>query len=357
MLQATLRLARPTFSLEAEFEVPPGRTLVLVGESGAGKTTVLRLLAGLERPDSGRIVLDGEVWYDGALGTHLPPQQRDVGWVPQDYALFPHLSVRENLRFGLTARGVPRTAQDARLDAALEQVGITDLAARPVSSLSGGQQQRVALARALAPEPRLLLLDEPLAALDLRTRRLVRGELRRLLAATAGPAILVTHHPVEALQLGDLIAVMERGRIAQVGERDALLRHPRSAFVAEFMGLNLLQGRVLERLPDGVTVVEAAGGVVTLAGPTEGSELFLAISPREITLYRAAPDGSAQNVYRGRIREIMPEPPLGERVRVSLDTHPPLVAEVTRAAVERLGLAEGEEVYAAFKATGVAAYA
>ncbi|HXI20489.1 MAG TPA: TOBE domain-containing protein, partial [Gemmatimonadales bacterium] len=222
--------------------------------------------------------------------------------------------------------------------------------------LSGGQQQRVALARALAGEPRMLLLDEPLAALDLATRQRVRSELRRLLSELGVVTVFVTHSPLEAMLFGDRIAVLERGRLAQLGARDELLRRPRSAYVAQFMGLNLLHGRVEERRPDGAVRIRTDDGTVTVAEADDAEESFIAVSPREITLYRTPPDASAQNLYRGPVLELLPEPPLGERVRVVLDTHPRLVAEVTHRAVERMGLAEGQVVFASFKATGAVAY-
>jgi len=356
-LEARLTLGRAAgFVLDVELAAPAGGTLVLAGESGSGKSTVLRLLAGLERPDAGRIALGGSVWFDGTAC--LRPDERDVGWVPQDYALFPHLSVRENVEFGLRARRCPATEVRRRASAALERFGLRDLAGRHPAGLSGGQQQRVALARALVTEPALLLLDEPLAALDLPARQTLRGELRSLLAGFPGVIVFVTHNPVEAMLFGERIAVLEQGRVSQSGGRDELLTRPRSAYVAQFMGLNLIQGRVLERQADGVTRVETRDGSVTVAG-TEGAatpELFVAVSPREITLYRSAPEASAQNLYRGRVLEMVPELPFGERVRVVLDTHPRLVAEVTRSAVEHLGLSEGQEVYASFKATGAVAY-
>jgi molybdate transport system ATP-binding protein len=276
-----------------------------------------------------------------------------VGYVPQDYALFPHLSVQENVGFGLRAERRPRAEVRRRTGSWLERLGIAELARRRPDALSGGQQQRVALARALILEPRLLLLDEPLSALDPPTRRAVRAELSRLLAGIPCTTVYVTHSPTEALALGHTILVLEAGRVDQIGERDDLLRHPRSAYVAGFMGVNLLRGRVARRLPGGLAAVATADGEVVVPDPGEGDEVFLTVSPREITLSRERPAGSAQNVYRGPIQEVAPEPPQGERVRVVLATRPPLVAEVTRAATEALGLRPGMEVYAAFKATGV----
>lgn len=344
------------FELRAALELARGGTLVLLGESGSGKTTLLRLLAGLLAPDQGRIELDGATWADTASGFGLEPSARSVGYVFQDYALFPHLSVAENVGFGLRAAGVGRGEARRRTAAVLERFGLASLAGRRPAALSGGQQQRAAVARALVLEPALLLLDEPLSALDLATRRQVRGELRDILREHAGVSLYVTHQPMEALVFGERIAVMAGGRIAQVGTADEILRRPRSAYVAEFVGLNLFGGRVVRREPGGLARFRTALGELVVADPVDADDAFVAVSPHAITVSREPPAGSAQNVFAGVVRELVPEPPLGERVRVVLATEPALVAEVTRGAVESLGLAPGVRVYAAFKATGITPY-
>jgi molybdate transport system ATP-binding protein len=276
--------------------------------------------------------------------------------VPQDYALFPHLSVAESVAFGLRARGLPHRETRTRVARTLERFGLAAVAARRPAQLSGGQQQRAALARALVLEPTLLLLDEPLAALDLATRRAVRGELKRLLEDLPCVTLFVTHSPMEALVFGDRIAVLEEGRITQEGDREELLRHPRSGYVAELMGLNLIRGRVTAREPGGMATLETAGGVITVVDPGDGDDLLLVVDPREVTLHLEPPGGSARNHLRGTIVEIVPQPPLGDRLRVVLDTHPPLVAEITPRAASELGLKPGLTVIAAFKAAGVRAY-
>jgi molybdate transport system ATP-binding protein len=345
------------FQLQVSLEAEPASTLVLVGESGSGKTTVLRLLAGLLEPDSGHLALDGTTWFDAASGIDLPGWRRPVGYVAQDYALFPHLSVFDNVAFGCRARGDSVDTTRRRVGGVLERFRLGELAARRPADLSGGQQQRVAVARALILEPRLLLLDEPLSALDLRTRREVRQELRQLLAEVTCISVLVTHSPVEAMVFGDRVAVLERGRAAQVGTREDLLRHPRSPHIAEFMGVNLIRGVVASRDGSGLAQLRTSDGDLFVVDPGEAeSEVFVSISPREITLHLEAPGGSAQNVFAGPVKEIIPEPPDGLRVRVALGTHPPLVAEVTRPAVDALGLREGLVVHAAFKASGVVPY-
>jgi molybdate transport system ATP-binding protein len=355
VLRADLALQLGSFALEAALEVPDRTVSVLVGESGSGKTTLLRLLAGLLRPDRGRIEVDGEAWFDGAGGEWRAAPARAVGHVPQDYALFPHLCAADNVAFGLRAQGMRAGEAASRAASALERVGLAALARRRPHELSGGQQQRVALARAIVLEPRLLLLDEPLSALDVTTRRTVRGELRRLLAELPCSTVYVTHSPAEALAFGQRITVLEAGRVTQSGTREAFMREPRSAYVAEFLGVNFFRGTLAvdERaaapgtarlaLPHGELLVTAAG---------EG-DVAAVVHPREITLTLSEPAGSARNVFAGTITELLPEPPDGELVRVSLASTPPLIAEVTHAACRVLSLHVGQRVYASFKAAGV----
>ena len=341
------------FALEAALAAPDGGVIVLVGESGSGKTTLLRIVAGLIPPDRGRVTLGGRVLDDVATRVHLPARERPVGYVPQDYALFPHLSVRENVGFGLAAQGLGGRDAAGRVERALERLGVAGLAARRPHQLSGGQQQRVALARALVMEPEILLLDEPLAALDLPTRRTVRGELLRLLRELSCVSVFVTLSPAEALAFGERIAVLEAGGVSQQGPRESLLREPRTRYVADFLGTNLFRARVGGRGDHGLTRLLAEGGEILAAGGEALDDVFAVVDPREITLSIERPSGSAQNVLRGPVEEVLPEPPHGERVRVSLATRPPLVAELTHAAGERLGLRAGTLVYASFKATGI----
>jgi molybdate transport system ATP-binding protein len=346
---------RREFRLDVDFTAPAGTT-ALVGESGAGKTSVLRLVAGLDHPDDGRIAANGVVYADTASGQALPPWRRDVGLVPQDYALFPHLTVRRNVAFGLESLGLPARAVRARVDEALRAAGIAEFADRRPAQLSGGQQQRAALARALVLEPGVLLLDEPLSALDLQTRRAVRGELRDLLRRLSCVTLYVTHSPVEALMFGDRIVVLQEGRVSQSGSRDELLRRPRTRFVAELMGTNLFVGRPAAGGPGGAAVVRTPEGDLLVDERAGSGAVFATVSPREVTLHLEPPHGSAQNVFAGPVLELVPEPPGGERFRVALGTTPVLVAEVTREAVAALSLAEGVRVYATFKATGVTLY-
>jgi molybdate transport system ATP-binding protein len=354
VLQLRVASRRGEFALDVAFDAPAGAATVIVGESGAGKTSLLRIAAGLDRPSAGRVVLDGAVYTDTAAGIHLPAWRRDLGYLSQDYALFPHLTVAENVAFGLRAAGVPRGAIESRIRGALERTGIAALARRKPPTLSGGQLQRAALARALVLSPRLFLLDEPLAALDLQTRRQVRGELRALLRELVTTTLYVTHSPLEALLFGDRIVVLEEGRISQIGSRDDLLRHPRSRYVAELVGTNFFAGRAAAA--ETGASVRTPDGDIAIVRPDEVGDLFVTVDPRQITLHTHRPEGSAQNVFAGPILELAPEPPAGERVRVVLGTDPPLVAEVTREAVGGLGLREGMTVHASFKATGIRAY-
>jgi molybdate transport system ATP-binding protein len=349
------------FTLEVDLTAEHGTTLVLVGESGAGKSTILNLLAGLLHPDRGRIQLDDATYFDGRTGLAVPPHRRSIGYVFQDYALFPHLSVFENVAFGLRAQGESGPRLRARVGELLAQLGIAELATRRPRRLSGGQQQRVALARALILQPRLLLLDEPLAALDAQTRHAVRTELRKTLSALPCITVFVTHSPFEALVFGDRIAVVEHGRVVQTGACEELLQRPRSRYVATLMGLNFFRGRIAYRDPSGLAEVRTDGGTVRIAHETEGpksdeGEILIAVDPSEITLHLTPPTGTARNVFSGSIVQLVPEPPFGELVRVVLDTHPPLVAEITANSVQTLGLREGVAVYASFKATAARAY-
>ncbi|MFN8547087.1 MAG: ABC transporter ATP-binding protein [Candidatus Eisenbacteria bacterium] len=361
MLRAELKLAQARFLLDASLRVERGETLVVVGESGAGKSTLLRLIAGLASPDRGTIRCDEEVWFsstDGAEHGRVPAWRRDVGYVPQEYALFPHLSVAENIGFGLRARGDRATAIATRVDELLEMLKLGELRGRRPATLSGGQAQRVALARALALAPRVLLLDEPMAALDTETRRSVRGELRQILSSAERATILVTHDPIEAVMFGDQILVLEAGKVTQSGSSAELLRHPRTPYVGQLLGANLFRGR-LERASDAADArprVRTGEGTIVLSRDGEAVDTFAVIDPREIVVHLHAPEGSAQNVFTGPIVELVPEPPFGETVRVVIGSEPVLVAEVTQSVVGSLGLAPGRVVHAAFKATGVRSY-
>ena len=331
----TFRLDHPLRSFRLALALELGReTLALVGPSGAGKSSVLRAIAGLLRPERGRIALGREPWLDTDRGTDLPPERRSVGLVFQEYALFPHLDVRRNVAFG----------GREHVDELLERFRISHLSDARPGDLSGGERQRVALARALARRPAVLLLDEPLSALDTHTRGVVRGELAELLTELRLPTLLVTHDFEDAAALADRVGVTVEGRVLQLGSAAELLAAPADAFVAGFTGANLLPGTARAG-SDGLTeVVLDAGGTASTTDAGRG-RVGLAVYPWEISLARAVPADSAVNHVRGEVRSLVT---LGNRVRVRLG---PLTAEVTTASAERLGLAEGEVLVASFKAT------
>ena len=321
-----------TFDLAVALAVE-AETVALVGPSGAGKTTVLQAVAGLVRPSHGRISSNGSTWFDSRGKVNLRPEQRAVGYVLQEYALFPHLTVEKNVSF----------AGGERRDL-LERLGIEGLAKAKPGTLSGGERQRVALARALARRPEILLLDEPMAALDPHTRGRVRAELRNLLRELGLPTILVTHDFVDAAAVADRIAVLVDGRIVQMGTAEELIAAPSSPFVAELAGGNLLTGHARVRV-DGLTEVVLDGGLAIVSSDEAAGPVGVVVHPWEISISRAETGDSAQNHVRGPIESIVP---VGNRRRVRVG---PLTAEVTDASAERLGLKEGDVVVAAFKAT------
>src|SRR6266849_486397 len=378
MYTDTMLIASPdthlnAFHLELSFSAEVGRTTVLLGESGAGKSTVLRVLAGLLHPERGHIVFEGVTYFDSGRSIAIPPQQRPFGYVFQDYALFPHLSVFENVAFGLRAQYLPRQLIRRRVGEALEQVRLSGLDERRPAQLSGGQQQRVAIARALALQPQLLLLDEPLSALDVQTRREVRQELRRILSGTGITTVMVTHQYLEALLFGYHILVLEQGRVIQQGSQRDLLQYPRSSYVAELVGMNFFRGHVIRCETVALCTIQLQNngrpGIELSAAleeqiqkmPGEGDEAYVLVDPRSITLYQTLPDSSARNVFQGTIVQLLRlGSPFGNgsehvgRVRVSIlvdDSVPPLTAEITEASSNRMELSEGKMIYATFKAT------
>jgi molybdate transport system ATP-binding protein len=335
-LQADFTLPLRAFALELGLEV--SRTVALVGPSGAGKSSVLRVVAGLAEPHRGRVLLDGERWLDTDRRISLPPERRRVGLVFQDYALFPHLDVRGNVAFG---------AVDRSVDALLERFRIGHLASTHPGELSGGERQRVALARALAREPAVLLLDEPLAALDAHTKAEVRHELSELLGELGLPTLLVTHDYEDAAALADEVGVLVEGRLRQLGTPGELVARPRDAFVASFTGANLLRGRA-RRGEGALTAVRLTSGDDLYSADEAEGDVGVVVYPWEVSVARAhTPDAdSALNVLRGQVGSLVE---VANRVRVRVG---PVTAEVTAASAERLELADGGIAYATFKATG-----
>ncbi|MCX4721344.1 ABC transporter permease [Streptomyces virginiae] len=327
---------------ELTLDAEPGTTIAVVGENGAGKTTLLRALLGLTPRAHAELRLgDTDV-------TALPPHERQVAWVPQDGALFPHLTAVANTAYGLRARGVPCAQARREALAWLDRLGVLHLADRRPAQLSGGQAQRVALARALAARPRLLLLDEPLAALDQTTRARVRHTLRTHLTGFGGVCLIVTHDPVEAVSLADRVLVLADGRALQDAPPAEVTRHPRSPWVARMLGRNAWPGTASA---DGLTLA-AGGRLVVAEALPEGAKALAIIAPEAVSVYTDRPGGSPRNVWPGTVREITA---VGSRLRVLVasDTAPDLVAEITPDAAAELGLVDGASVWTSVKATEV----
>ena len=335
------------FTLDATLQVAGGEVVALLGPNGAGKSTLLAVLAGLRPADAGRITLDRRVLDDPDRGVRVAPRSRGAGVVFQDHLLFPHLTAAENVAFGLRAGGLGARAARWAADGWLDRVGLTAVGGVRPTRLSGGQAQRVALARALACEPGLLLLDEPLSALDVQTRLAVRRELHDHLGAFRGPCVLVTHDPVEAFALADRLVILEEGRVVQDGSIDEVTQRPRSSWSAGLVGLNLYRGR-----GEGHAVALPGGHELVTASPV-GGDVFAAVHPRAVALYRTRPEGTPRNVWTGQVAGLDVQ---GDRVRVQVDGAVPIVAEVTPAAVTALELGLGGEVTVSVKATEVVAY-
>ncbi|MEY9848159.1 ABC transporter ATP-binding protein [Streptacidiphilus sp. MAP5-3] len=353
-LDAHLAVSRGGFTLDLVLTAAPGEVVALLGPNGAGKTTALRALAGLAPLNDGHLRLDGEVLEDPAARVRVPTEQRPVGVVFQDYLLFPHLSALDNVAFGLRTHG--RRKAEARAEARqwLERVGLADHTGSRPGALSGGQAQRVALARALAPQPRLLLLDEPLAALDARTRLEVRTTLRRHLAAFEAVAVLVTHDPLDAMVLADRLVVLEHGRAVQEGAPAEIARHPRSDYIARLVGLNLFRGTAdghLVELDASREVV--ADGTVLAADDAHHGPVFVAFPPAAVTVHGSRPDTSARNQWPVTVVGMELH---GDQVRLDLAGPLRLTADLTPAAVAELAIGEGSEVWAAVKAAQTRAY-
>jgi molybdate transport system ATP-binding protein len=344
-LSAQVRLQLGTLDLDVGLDAAPGEIVAVVGPNGAGKTTLLRAVAGLVPLAAGHLRIGEEVVEDPTTGVRVPPQQRHVGVVFQQHLLFPHLTAIENVAFGLRSRGV--AASDARTRARdwLERVGLDGVERARPAELSGGQSQRVALARALATEPDLLLLDEPMAALDVDARRAVRRELTRHLAAFAGPTLLVTHEPLEAISLADRIVVLEAGQVVQDDAPAAIARRPRSAWAARLVGLNHYHGRLEDH-----TVTLDSGAQLTVADTAPAGEVMVVIHPRAVSLHPDRPHGSPRNVWQATVDALDIH---HEHVRVHLDGPIPIVAQLTAAALADLELSEGRAVWAAVKATEI----
>jgi molybdate transport system ATP-binding protein len=347
VLRAEARLSLPRFELAAALAVDNGRCLALAGPSGAGKTTLLRIVAGLVRPQTGRVTCGERVWLDTERGIDLAPERRRVGYVFQDYALFGHLTAAANVAYPL--RDLGRRERRERAHELLERFGLADVADSRPRTLSGGERQRVALARALARRPDVLLLDEPLSALDPRTRARAGRELATTLRDTGVPTVLVTHDFPEAATFGDRVAIVDTGRIVQEDAPAVLAARPASAFVADFTGANVLTGTA-HRVGEALTRVALDGGGELWSADRAEGPVAASVYPWEIELAPAdvPHTGSARNRLAAEVVAITA---LGDRVRVALTAGQPLAAEVTAAAAGELRLAPGTRVVAVWKAT------
>jgi molybdate transport system ATP-binding protein len=340
---------RSSFEIAVAFSVAPGEVLGVLGPNGAGKSTLLRAVAGLEELSSGSVEVAGQVWQ--GPGGFVPPEQRRAGVVFQDYRLFPHLDVRDNVAFAARSAGRRAAAARALADEWLERLGLSELAARRPHQLSGGQAQRVALARALARDPAVLLLDEPMAALDAGARIDVRTFLREHLADFPGPVVLVTHDPLEAMVLADRLLVVEDGRLVQEGTPSQVARHPASAYVARLVGLNLWSGGLDA---ESGTVLLDDGGRLVVATQAPAGRVLVSLRPSAVTVHAESPGHtSTRNVWPGTVADMEL---LADRVRLQVRGAPSALVDVTPGAVSELALDVGREVWLSAKATELEAY-
>lgn len=333
---ANFTATRGKFVLDIDTTFSAETVTAVLGPNGSGKSSLLKTLAGLQGLDSGEIIFDDRV-VNAAPSVHVPPRDRSVGVVFQDYALFPHLTVAENIGFGPRSLGASR--KDAKVQSCEQMLslGITELADQRPGQISGGQAQRVALARALATRPDVLLLDEPLAALDAQTRESVRTELERQIKAFAGCVIFVTHDPFDAMLLADRVIVLENGVITQEGTPSELAARPATSYVATLMGVNLFRGQA----QGGVLQVDG-GGILQIPQHSLEGEALAVLRPEAITLHLNKPEGIDRNVWEGTVIGLAP---MHDRIRVNVQASPPVTVTITHAALADLSLAVGTLVW------------
>ncbi len=331
------------FSLKnINLKIYEGEYFVILGPTGAGKTLLLETIAGLHRPD------EGEIWFEGRNITLTPPEHRRIGIVFQDYALFPHMTVKENILFGLRLRKIPRGEVEKRLHDMAEMLKIRGILHRYPNTLSGGEKQRVALARALALQPKLLLMDEPLSALDMEIRRRLWDELRIIHEKLGITTIHVTHDQTEAVALADRIGVMNQGLIVQVGTPQEIFRNPKTEFIARFTGFeNIYVGHASES--GGITTVKV-GDVEIASTDTRRGKVKVCIRPEDITLHLKRPDSSARNIFQGVISNISDRGPL---VRLKVKSKLEFIVLISKKSFAEMKLETGSRVYLSFKASSV----
>lgn len=344
-LEARVVVHRPGgFEMDVPLSISRGETVALLGPNGAGKSTAVAALAGLIPIDAGHITLHGAVLDDPEEGVFVAAENRRIGVVFQDYLLFPHLSTLENVAFGLRSRGLARHEAMTRSGDVMARLGLEGLEQRRPSDLSGGQAQRVALARALVTEPDLLLLDEPLSALDVTTRTELRHTLAEHLSVFEGPRLFITHDPTEAFLLADRIDIMEEGVITQTGTADEIRLQPGTRYAADLAGSNLIAGTSV----DGV--VDVGGHPVHLADEVADGPVLLTVHPHAVSVHTSQPGGSPRNSWSTSVERIEQ---LGARVRLRTGPPLPLTVELTEAARQELELEPGSRVWVAIKATEI----
>ena len=347
-LRADVRLTRGLLDLDIELSAQPGQIVAVLGPNGSGKTTLLHALAGLIRLQHGQIHVAGSLWDSPAENVWMAPEQRRTGLVLADHMLFPHLSIIDNVGFGPRSRGVPKADARARARVELDALGLGDRPDVRPRELSAGQAQRVALARALATDPAVLLLDEPLSALDPTTRAQTRADLGVRLRAFSGITILVTHDPLDALSLADRLVFIAAGRLVQQGTPQEVIARPRDPYVARVVGLNFLRG---QRISD--QQVDVAGTIVVVPEVPAGGPVCVTIPPSAVALYLTRPEGSPRNTWPVTVSDIQLA---GQTARVSLAGPFALAAEVTTTSVADLRLGVGQALWATVKATEVRVY-
>ena len=347
MLEADIQLRLSKLNLDAAFRVESGEVVALLGPNGSGKSTTLRALVGLLPLAGGRVVLDGTVLEEPAQRTRVAPEKRPISLMFQDYLLFPHMSAVENVAFGLRSRGIDKKTARDKAAQTLARLGLDGMAEAKPGSMSGGQQQRVAMARALVTDPKLLLLDEPLAALDVSTKTDVRRLLREVLRHSPAANVLVTHDLLDAVALGDRMVVIQDGGIVQTGTPAEVTAQPRSRYVADLTGVNLLRGTA-----HGTLLEVDGGGQLSCTSPATGATLAV-ITPSAVSVSRQRPEGQRQNTWPGQISAV---DLMGDRVRVRMDGAPPITAEVPPAAVDQLKLDDGGDLWASVSPADITVY-